>query len=117
MNMESDENTLQQEWEKVEYRIIKLTKKKPDLNAVLFLIGIHELGKGSAKFSKEEKQDLMHIATCRVLSYSGYYELEGLDQDGWPHWKSLKPVPKLSLEEQEKFLKAHIIEYFSHLEE
>ena len=90
----------------------KLGKRPKDLNAVLFLIGIQELGKGMQEFSKEEKQDLMHIAVCKVLSYSGFYELEGTDQDGWPHWKLAKPLPHFDLLEQESLLKMHIIEYF-----
>ena len=54
----------------------------PDLNAILFLIGIQELGRWKAQFTKEEKQDLMHIAVCRLLSYEGYYEFVGRDADG-----------------------------------
>jgi hypothetical protein len=87
-------------------------KKPKDLNAVLFLIGVQELGRGSRPFSKEEKQDLMHIGICKVLSLSGYYELEGLDEEGWPHWKVLKKLPHFDLLEQERLLKMHVIEYF-----
>jgi len=87
-------------------------KKPTDLNSVLFLIGIQELGKGPQNFSKEEKQDLMHIAICKVLSLSGFYELEGLDETGWPHWKLVKTLPRFDLLEQEKLLKMHVIEYF-----
>ena len=87
-------------------------KKPKDLNAILFLIGVQELGKGSRLFSKEEKQDLMHIGICKVLSLSGYYELEGLDQEGWPHWRMLKKLPHFDLLEQERLLKMHVIEYF-----
>ena len=47
-----------------------------DLQAILFLIGIQELGKGYQEFSKQEKMDLLHIAICRLLSNYGYYELE-----------------------------------------
>lgn len=107
------EISIQEEWEILCQRLSESFGKKPDLNGVLFLIGVQELGKGFRHFEKEEKQDLMHIATCKVLSTSGYYELEGLDNDGWPHWKSLKPMPKLALMEQELFLKHHILEYFS----
>lgn len=89
-----------------------LGKKPKDLNGVLFLIGVQELGRGSAYFSKEEKQDLLHIAICKVLSLAGYYELEGLDEDGWPHWKLIKKLPHFDLLEQEKLLKMHVIEYF-----
>ena len=87
-------------------------KKPKDLNGVLFLIGVQELGHGTKIFSKEEKQDLMHIGICKVLSLSGYYELEGLDADGWPHWKLIKKLPHFDLLEQEKLLKMHVLEYF-----
>ena len=86
--------------------------KAPDLNAILMLIGIRELGKIQTKFTKEEKQDLMHIATCSILSRSGYYELEGLDADGWPHWVAVQKLPVMNLQEQEDFLKNHILSYF-----
>jgi hypothetical protein len=100
-------------WQKILKKIeINLGKKPNDLNSVLFLIGVQELGKGAKSFSKEEKQDLMHIAICKLLSYSGFYELEGLDKDGWPHWKLVKNLPKFDLLDQEKLLKMHAIEYF-----
>jgi len=89
-----------------------LGMKPKDLNGVLFIIGVQELGKGFKHFSKEEKQDLMHIGICRVLSMSGYYELEGTDKDGWPHWKLVKRLPHFDLLEQEKLLKLHVLEYF-----
>jgi hypothetical protein len=89
-----------------------LGKKPKDLNGVLFLIGVQELGQGYRLFSKEEKQDLMHIAICKVLSFSGYYELDGIDQEGWPHWKMIKKLPHFDLLEQEKLLKMAVIEYF-----
>ncbi len=87
-------------------------KRPKDLNGVLFLIGVQELGRGPSQFSKEEKQDLMHIAICKVLSYSGYYELQGHDADGWPHWKLIKKLPRFDLLDQEKLLKMHVLEYF-----
>ncbi|MCD9016342.1 hypothetical protein [Parachryseolinea silvisoli] len=87
-------------------------KKPKDLNSFLFLIGVQELGRGQATFSKEEKQDLMHIGICKVLSYAGYYVLEGADKDGWPHWKLIKKLPHFDLLEQEKLLKMLVIEYF-----
>ena len=104
---------LRVKWSKLVSILGKQMGKRPkDLNAVLYLIGIQELGKGMQEFTKEEKQDLMHIAVCKVLSYSGFYELEGLDQDGWPHWKLSKALPHFDLLEQESLLKTHIIEYF-----
>jgi hypothetical protein len=87
-------------------------KRPKDLNGVLFLIGVQELGQGSKIFSKEEKQDLMHIGICKVLSLSGFYKLVGQDNEGWPHWELIKKLPHFDLLEQEKFLKWHVIEYF-----
>ncbi|GAB4194801.1 MAG: hypothetical protein OHK0057_18040 [Thermoflexibacter sp.] len=106
------EQDLEDAWESLIANIERIFGKKPDLNAVLFMIGVQELGKGVKNFSKEEKQDLMHIAICKVLSLSGFYELEGVDEQGWPHWKLVKKLPFFDLLGQEKLLKIHIIEYF-----
>lgn len=105
--------SLQKDWVALLYKIKEATGKRPaDLNAVLFLIGVQELGQGMKAFSKEQKQDLMHIAVCRVLAQAGFYQLEGHDADGWPHWKRIKKLPKFDLLEQEKLLKMQILEYF-----
>ncbi len=84
----------------------------PDLKVILFLIGVQELWKGPGKYSKRQKEELMHIATCRLMSEMGFYELEGLDQDGWPHWKLVKTVPSFAMMEQEMLLKSLAILYF-----
>ncbi|MBO9638238.1 hypothetical protein [Siphonobacter aquaeclarae] len=101
------------QWDELLDKLEGLLGKRPgDLNGVLFLIGVQELGKGHQFFTKEQKQDLMHIAICKVLSYSGYYELEGLDAEGWPHWKLVQKLPFVDLLSQEKLLKQHVVEYF-----
>lgn len=84
----------------------------PDMKVMLFLIGVQELGKGPQQFSKREKEELMHIATCRLFSAMGFYELKGLDEEGWPHWDLIKPIPNYTLLEQELILKSLIIDYF-----
>jgi hypothetical protein len=104
---------LERKWNSLLDDLNDIIGKKPkDLNGVLFLIGVQELGKGTKTFSKEEKQDLMHIGICKVLSLAGYYTLEGHDQEGWPHWKLTKKLPHFDLLEQEKLLKMHVMEYF-----
>lgn len=104
---------LERQWNRLLAELELILEKKPkDLNGVLFIIGMQELGRGAKRFSKEEKQDLMHIAICKVLSLSGYYELEGLDAEGWPHWKLVKKLPHFDLLDQEKLLKMHVLEYF-----
>ncbi|MFS8617338.1 MAG: hypothetical protein FWJ85_10985 [Solitalea sp.] len=86
--------------------------EKPDVKSMLFLIGVQELGKGPRRFSKRQKEELMHIANCRLFSELGYYELEGLDQDGWPHWRNVKKIPNYTVFEQELLIKQLIVHYF-----
>lgn len=109
MNISDD---LQIRWFGLEQKLMERFDKKPDVESVLFLIGIQELGDIRKKFTKEQKQDLMHIAICTVLAPSGYYELEKVDEDGWPHFRQLKPMPELNPIQQENFLKDHILFYF-----
>jgi hypothetical protein len=93
-------------WKTLQQKIaLEFDSEMPDLKVILFLIGVQELGKGPGKFSKRQKEELMHIATCRLLSEMGFYELEGLDQDGWPHWKLVKAIPSYAGMEQELLLK------------
>lgn len=109
----TDDVNLKENWQTLLMFLKQNLGKKPvDLNGVLFIIGVQELGKGKKFFSKEEKQDLMHIAICKVLSYGGYYELDGVDAEGWPHWKPVKPLPNFDLLAQETLLKHFVIEYF-----
>lgn len=115
LDTDLDREQIDQDFIKVKQRIFRQFRKNPDLDAVLFLIGMRELGQVRTKFSKEQKQDLMHIAVCRLLSEEGYFHLEGLDQDGWPHWVAIKPMPKMELQTQEYLLKKHIIRYFASL--
>ena len=111
--MEEVDAHLDRDWEQLLSILEQAIGKRPsDLNSVLFLIGVQELGKGPILFNKEQKQDLMHIATCRVLSLSGFYQLEGLDKDGWPHWRLIEKLPHFTLMTQESLLKIHVIRYF-----
>lgn len=104
-------------WEKLREVIAQnFEMELPDIKVVLFLIGVQELGQGPKKFSKREKEELMHIATCRLFSAMGFYELEGLDEQGWPHWKLVKAIPNYTLLEQELIMKSLVIDYFQELE-
>jgi hypothetical protein len=109
MNVTDD---LQTRWWNLEAKLAERFGKKPDLETILFLIGVQEFGQIKEKFTKEQKQDLMHVAVCSVLAQSGYYEIEGVDQEGWPHFRQLKPMPEMNTVVQENFLKDHILLYF-----
>jgi hypothetical protein len=110
--MMNPSDDLQQRWWNLEARLAERFGKKPDMEAILFLIGLQESGLMLEKYTKEQKQDLMHIAVCTLLAPSGYYELLGTDDEGWPHFGQLKAMPVMSLMEQENFLKDHILLYF-----
>jgi hypothetical protein len=103
---------LKEKWLELLDKLNKQFDNDLDLQGVIFLIGVQELGKGFMKFSKAEKQDLMHIATCKLLSMYGYYVLKGIDDEGWPHWELINKLPPLSLKEQDFLLKQAVIEYF-----
>ena len=103
-------------WNSLLNQLESVVGKRPaDLNSVLFLIGMQELGRGPKRFTKEQKQDLLHIGVCRVMSLSGHYAFEGHDADGWPMWTLLKPIPLAGLLEQEDLIKLNVIRYFEHL--
>ncbi|MFM7646208.1 MAG: hypothetical protein ACKO41_05780 [Sphingomonadales bacterium] len=106
------QDDLQQRWWNLEAKLVERFGKKPDLETILFLIGVQEFGDIKEKFSKEQKQDLMHVAVCILLAKSGYYELEWVDEDGWPHFQQLKALPTLNTIEQENFIKDHVLLYF-----
>lgn len=89
----------------------------PDLNTVLFVIGIQELGRWKRDFSKEEKQDLMHVAVCRLLSYEGFFEFAGRDEDGWPHYRQIRELNRHDLGQQERLLKELAVRYFKEWEQ
>lgn len=109
MNVQDD---LIQRWWTLEQKLMEKFGKKPDMEAILFLIGMQETGFVKDNISKEQKQDLMHVAICTVLSLSGYYELENRDEEGWPHFRQVKEHKTQSLIEQENLLKDHILFYF-----
>lgn len=100
------------EFEKVMERLAPQFGDDIDEQAILFLIGVQELGKGRVKLNKNEKLDVMHIAICTLLSPYGYYEYEGLDKDGWPHWKVNDKLPPLKPMQQQLLIRQAIVEYF-----
>ncbi len=98
-------------WQNLETQLLERFGKIPDLNAILLMIGIQELKNHKTALTKEEKQDAMHVAVCTLLSNSGYYQREGYDEDGWPHFEQIKELPPYNLIEQENFLKDHVLFY------
>ncbi len=84
-----------------------------DMESIMYLIGIQELGKGFQEFSKDDKINLMHIAICKLLEPLGYYKFDRLDKEGWPHYILLKEVPKFTTQEQTEMMQEAIVLYFN----
>ena len=83
-----------------------------DVDSIIFLIGIQELGQFQKRFNKQKKLEVIHIAVCKLLSYYGYYKYDFTDNDGWPHYKLIKKLPNLKAGEQTILMKKAIINYF-----
>lgn len=87
-----------------------------NLDAIIYLIGVQELGQGAREFKKDDKINLMHIAICRLLEPFGYYEFDFFDEEGWPHYKVLEELPPLKSGEQTVLMKEAIVLYFKNQE-
>lgn len=95
----------------------KLSKQFADgdmleLDAIIYLVGVQELGQYGKKYKKDEKVNLMHIAICRLLEPYGYYEFDFFDDDGWPHYIIKEELPPLKAGEQTVLMKEAIVSYF-----
>ena len=110
----SRDQELKQRWELV---VKKLSNQFADgelldLDAIIYLIGVQELGQFNRAFKKDHKLDLMHIAVCRLLEPYGYYEFDYYDDDKWPHYKVKSQLPNLKAGEQSILMKEAIVNYF-----
>jgi hypothetical protein len=83
-----------------------------DLDAIIYLVGVQELGQPHLKFKKDDKVNLMHIAICKLLEPYGYYEFDFVDDDGWPHYKNISKLPALKSGEQSVLMKEAVVNYF-----
>lgn len=107
---------LQRDWRLLVARLEKRFGEGLDIDAILFLVGVQELGQGYRAFKKHEKTDLMHIAICRLLMQYGYYEYLGMDDDGWPHYQPLAKLPQLNPTQQSLLMKEALLDYFKNAE-
>ena len=110
----SRDEQLKQRWAEVEEKLSQqfADGEKLELDAIIYLIGLQELGQVHRRFKKDHKLDLMHIAVCRLLEPYGYYEFEYFDEEGWPHYKVVEQLPQLKAGEQQVLMKEAIVQYF-----
>ncbi|MCL6217990.1 hypothetical protein [Zunongwangia pacifica] len=105
---------LKERWEDLQQKLANqfADGEVMELDAVIYIIGVQELGQLHRRFKKDQKVDLMHIAICRLLEPYGYYEFDYFDDDGWPHYKVLEQLPNLKAGEQSVLMKEAIVQYF-----
>ena len=110
----SRDQKLKEDWNRIlQILAVKFGEgEQLNLDAIIYLIGVQELGKGAVEFKKDDKVNLMHIAICRLLEPFGYYEFDFFDDDGWPHYKVLEELPPLKSGEQTVLMKEAIVQYF-----
>jgi hypothetical protein len=100
------------EWQLLQEKLKERFGEEPDMDALIFLIGLQELGKPFQKYKKDEKLGIMHVAICTLLEPYGFYVFEGKDPDGWPHWKLNEELPPLDAKQQNRLIVDAIIDYF-----
>jgi hypothetical protein len=106
------ENSFEEKWKDVLVLAENHIGEKPDIPALLFLIGVQEVGKFGKKFTKDQKLDVMHVAICTLLSQYGFYEYNGHDEEGWPHFRETEKLPKMDALQQSKLMREAIVDYF-----
>ncbi|WP_456424546.1 hypothetical protein [Lutibacter sp.] len=114
----SRDQKLKEDWEKLlNILTVKFGEgEQLNIDAIIYLIGVQELGKGVTEYKKDDKVNLMHIAICRLLEPFGYYEFDFFDNDGWPHYKVIEELPALKPGEQTVLIKEAIVMYFKEKE-
>ena len=114
----SRDQKLKEDWELVLKQLAERFGDGEELNldAIIYLIGVQELGQGAIEFKKDDKLNLMHIAICRLLEPFGYYEFDFFDEEGWPHYKTIEELPALKTGEQTVLIKEAIVLYFKEKE-
>lgn len=114
LQLMSRDELLKERWEGL---VTKLSKQFSDgdpleLDGIIYLVGVQELGSYHRSFKKDEKVNLMHIAICRLLEPYGYYDFDFFDDDGWPHYKVREQLPPLKAGEQTVLMKEAVVNYF-----
>ena len=109
-----DYTLLRERWNEIVERLSHMFTEGEtlDVDAIIYLIGIQELGQLGRKYEKDEKVDLMHIAICKLLEPFGYYQYQFTDPDGWPHYELVQELPALKPGEQTILMKKAIVQYF-----
>ena len=111
MNKKTPELELERKFATIKRFLSQQQNITLDIQSIIYLIGLRELGL-LKPLDKQQKIDVMHIATCRLLEPYGYYRFLGLDADKWPHFELIEQLPVLSAQEEKELLQEAIVLYF-----
>ena len=92
MQIKARDQKLKERWEQL-LRLLTDQFSETDeieIEGVLYLIGLQELGKIHQRFKKDDNINIIHIGICTVLEPFGYYAFDFYDEEGWPHFKLLE---------------------------
>ena len=109
------EEDIHAQWEAMKQKIESRIGKRPkDLNAVLYLIGLQELGQVK-RFDRDQKQDLINLGLTTILSLGGFFTFSHRDDEGWPHYTQQKLLDKVDLKNQVRLIKSLCVRYFENV--
>ena len=114
MQMSTRDELLKRRWEELIQRLSDTFSdaEAVEMEGVLYLIGLQELGKIHKQFKKDDNVNIIHIGICTVLEPFGYYRFDFYDNDGWPHFVLVEELPVLKPGEQAILMKEAIVDYF-----
>lgn len=110
--MEAEDLAFQKIWTRLVKKLEEQFGEGLDVEGIVYLVGLQQLGKGPVKLNKSQKMDLMHIAVCGLLARFGYYTFVGEDEDGWPHYEAVDSLPELKPGQQHRLIKEALVDYF-----
>jgi hypothetical protein len=108
-----DDLVLKDRWDSLVSEISTRFGRKPDIDSLLFLIGVQSVGRGyEPDIPKERKQSLIMEGSYLAFETIGVYQRVGMERNGFWIWQKNFDLPELTVDEQEKLLQVGILNYF-----
>lgn len=108
-----DDDDVSRRWGRLVAKVGAQFGREPDIEALLFLIGVRSVGRGyEPELPKERKQSLIMEGSYLAFETLGVYSRVGMERNGFWIWEKNFDLPKLSVDDQEKLLQIGILNYF-----
>ncbi len=107
-------SSVRERWPQLQEWTRRRFGKRADVEGVLFLIGLQELGRGAAPdLDKARKEQILLEGTFCAFETLGYYERTGIEDNGHWIWEQRKSMPAdLTKAEEEVMLRQAALAYF-----